>query len=145
MRPDRRSLRQPRPAHGPGGAARQFRRNWRAGTRSLPAAAGERLIALVDEPEAGSSICYTKPKAVLRVLAKADKGKVYELGHNYDGDTPPVWGAQIYSAHPRLTNRSPVRLARPALRLRSTNRLERRISDRLSSLHPRRHRFPHRP
>ncbi|MEE9249675.1 MAG: cyclase family protein [Alphaproteobacteria bacterium] len=38
--------------------------------------------------EAGSTNWYTKPEVVLRALAEADKGKVYQLGRNYESGMP---------------------------------------------------------
>jgi hypothetical protein len=38
--------------------------------------------------QAGSTNWYTKPEVVLRALAEADKGKTYELGHEYNSKMP---------------------------------------------------------
>ena len=38
--------------------------------------------------EAGSTNYYTKPEIVLRGLVEADKGKVYNPGHEYNSKMP---------------------------------------------------------
>ena len=44
------------------------------------------------DDEAGSTNWYTRPEVVLRALAEADKGRVYNLGHPYRPEMPKFGG-----------------------------------------------------
>ena len=61
------------------------------------------------DDEAGSTNYYTKPEIVLRALAEADKGKVYNLGHEYNSQDAAVRHASVRDGDPRHADRRPVR------------------------------------